>query len=153
MPGLNAIGNLLSAVKTVEENMVNGTYVRSAVKEHESVIIERNVEQLYEFGINSLGIYIDTYAPYTPYTIRLKTEKGQPTDRVTLRDTGAFHRSFIVETGPEEFYITATDPKTEELVQKYGGRIFGLLEQNKIEISHTYLYPSVMKQVNKILFS
>lgn len=153
MPGLNAISALLSAVETVERSMADGTYIRKAVQENTDKIKELNVEQLYDFGINSLGISIDTYAPYTPYTVRLKNEKGQPTDRVTLRDTGDFHRSFEVVVGPTEFYITATDSKTDALVEKYGEKIFGLIPQNKIELAQKYLYPTVMTEINKELFS
>lgn len=153
MPGLNAISALLSAVETVERSMVDGTYVRRAVQENTDKIVELNVEQLYEYGINSLGISIDTYAPYSPYTIRVKNEKGQPTDRVTLRDTGDFHKSFEVVVGPVDFYITATDYKTDMLVERYGEKIFGLIPQNKIELTQKYLYPAVMTEINKELFS
>ena len=153
MPGLNAISALLSAVETVERSMVDGTYVRRAVQENTDKIVELNVEQLYEYGINSLGISIDTYAPYSPYTIRVKNEKGQPTDRVTLRDTGDFHKSFEVVVGPVDFYITATDYKTDMLVERYGEKIFGLIPQNKIELAQKYLYPTVMTEINKELFS
>ena len=153
MPGLNAISALLSAVETVERSMVDGTYVRRAVQENTDKIVELNVEQLYEYGINSLGVSIDTYAPYSPYTIRAKNEKGQPTDRVTLRDTGDFHKSFEVVVGPVDFYITATDYKTDMLVERYGEKIFGLIPQNKIELAQKYLYPAVMTEINKELFS
>ena len=153
MPGLDAISALLSAVETVERSMADGTYVRKAVQENTDKIIELNVEQLYEYGINSLGISIDTYAPYSPYTIKVKNEKGQPTDRVTLRDTGAFHKSFEVVVGPVDFYITATDYKTDMLIEKYGEKIFGLIPQNKTELAQKYLYPAVMTEINKELFS
>lgn len=153
MPGLNAISVLLSAVETVERNMMDGTYVRRAVQENTDKIIELNVEQLYEYGTNSLGISIDTYAPYSPYTVRVKKEKGQPTDRVTLRDTGDFHKSFEVVIGPVGFYITATDYKTNMLIEKYGEKIFGLIPQNKIELAQKYLYPAVIVEINKELFS
>lgn len=153
MPGLNAIANLISAVETVEMNMLDGVYVKKAVEENTEKIVEMNVEQLYDFGINALGISIDTYAPYSPYTVRVKTEKGQPTDRVTLRDTGDFHKSFEVVVGPTDFYITATDYKTADLVEKYGERIFGLIPQNKTELARKYLYPIVIKEIRQSLFS
>ena len=152
MPGLNAISSLISAVQTVERNMVDGSYPGQAVRENTSKIIEMNVGQLNDHGVNSLGIRIDTYAPYSPYTVRVKTEKGQPTDRVTLRDTGEFHKSFEVVIDPTGFYITATDSKTNELVDKYGEKIFGLIPENKSELLHQYLYPSVLGQIRKELF-
>lgn len=152
MPGLDSILGLISAVETVERNLENGDYIRQAVGENEEKIVEMNVAQLYDWGVTSVGISINTYRPYTPYTISIKEIKGQPTDRVTLRDTGAFHRSFMVEVGPDSFYITATDPKTQDLVNKYGGKIFGLLEANRIELSRIYIGPNVMGQIHKNLF-
>lgn len=152
MPGLNAISALLSAVETVEKNMVDGTYVRRAVQENSDKIVELNVEQLYEYGINSLGISIDTYAPYSPYTIRVKNEKGQPTDRVTLRDTGDFHKSFEVVVGPVDFYITATDYKTQDLIDKYGAKIFGLTEENRQEVAVKYVLPVVTEEIKREIF-
>ena len=46
-------------------------------------IIDANAEeQLFEQGINRLGVDIMDYRPYTPLTIAIKEEKGQPTNRV-----------------------------------------------------------------------
>lgn len=52
-------------------------------------------EQLYEQGINRLGVDIMDYAPYSPVTIEIKKALGQPTNRVTLRDEGDFESSFF----------------------------------------------------------
>jgi len=152
MPGLNAILSLMNAVKSVEENMENGTYIRNAVEDNKSTIVKYNVEQLNEYGVNSLGVSINTYAPYTLYTVSVKKEKGQPFDRVTLRDTGDFHSSFDVVINSWDFYITATDPKTTELVKKYGAAIFGLTGENKQELVLNYIRPDTIKQIRNELF-
>lgn len=152
MPGLDAILSLISAVDTVEEKLNGGEYIRNAVMENEKHIVEMNVNQLYDWGQNSLGISINTYRPYTPYTIQIKQEKNQPVDRVTLRDTGAFHESFIVVADMTEFYITATDSKTAGLIEKYGNRIFGLVEGNLVELAKIYIAPNVEGQIHKELF-
>lgn len=152
MPGLNSILGLLSAVETVERNLDDGVYVRKSLEKNKKKIVELNVEQLYEYGVNSLGIRIDTYRPYSPYTVKVKSQKGQPYDRVTLRDTGEFHRSFEVEFGPDSFYITATDWKVQDLVEKYGGRIFGLIGENKKELSEQYVVPETLKEIRQEIF-
>ena len=95
LPGLNSILGLLSTIETVERNLDDGFYTKKALEQNQQKIVELNVKQLYEYGINSLGIRIDTYDPYSPYTVRVKKEKGQPYDRVTLRDTGDFHTEFV----------------------------------------------------------
>lgn len=152
MPGLNSILGLLSTVETVERNLDDGFYTRKALEQNSQKIVELNVEQLYEYGINSLGIRIDTYDPYSPYTVRVKKEKGQPYDRVTLRDTGDFHRSFEVVFDPASFYITATDNKTQMLVERYGERIFGLTTENKKELTEKYVVSEVTKEIRRELF-
>lgn len=57
-------------------------------------------QQMYERGEDGNGKKL---RPYSRYTIRVKKSKGQPTDRTTLRDTGAFHSSIIV-TGYRDYY-------------------------------------------------
>lgn len=64
-------------------------------------------ERLYEQGIYSTGEQIITYSANTPSvysatTQDIKREKGQPSDRVTLRDTGAFYKSFNLQ--PKQTY-------------------------------------------------
>jgi len=152
VPGLNSILGLLSTVETVERNLNDGFYTKKALEKNKEKIVELNVEQLYDYGINSLGIRIDTYDPYSPYTIRVKKEKGQPYDRVTLRDTGDFHKSFEVVFDPASFYITATDGKTQMLVERYGERIFGLTAENRKELTEQYVIPEVAKEIRQELF-
>lgn len=151
MPGLNSILDTITSLQKVELGLLDGTYIKKAVEEKKEDIVEMNVSQLYDEGVNRLGIAISTYAPYAPRTIQLKTKKGQPTDRVTLRDTGAFHKSFTLEIGPVGFYITATDYKTQELVDKYGANIFGLTSDNLAALSYE-LFPLVMQQIDKEIF-
>lgn len=97
---------------------------------HESDIIELNTEkQLFEKGIDSAGKKITP--PYRPLTIRMKRAKGQPTNRVTLQDTGAFHRSFYLTKGKDFVEINARDPKTKKLLVKYGEDVKGLTPDSR----------------------
>lgn len=86
--------------------------------------------QLYEQGINGRGREIMSYAPYRPSTIKRKIKKGQPTNRVTLRDTGKFHGSMFLVVDEDGFYITSDDEKTKYLIKKYGDEIFRLTNEN-----------------------
>ena len=90
-----ALENLLQKVRTVRENIPN--YIKEAVANSSEAIIDANVSQLYDKGINRLGVSIMDYAPYTPATVAIKRAKGQPTNRVTLRDTGDFHNDFFIK--------------------------------------------------------
>lgn len=107
------------------------------IRDKEDVIVSAIADdQLYRRGINGRGEKIMDYMPYTPRTIQNKKRKSQPTTRVTLRDTGAFHESMYVIFDSEGFYITASDEKTQDLVEKYGEEIFRLTDKNFTIRSH-----------------
>src|SRR5574344_2026493 len=66
--------------------------LKDEIMKHEDVIVQMVArDQLYEQGVEGRGISIMDYQPYTARTIKIKQKKGQPYDRVTLRDTGEFH--------------------------------------------------------------
>lgn len=90
-------------------------------------------DQLFGSGSDSLG---DALTPdYASFTIDQKRFLGQPTDRVTLRDTEAFHNSFFMDASSFPVRIDATDSKTSELKQKYGEDIFGLDQDSQSEFN------------------
>ena len=59
---------------------------------------------------------------YSDLTISIKKEKGQPTDRVTLYDTGDYFRSMRTDVSANAVITTASDEKAENLRKKYGTR-------------------------------
>jgi hypothetical protein len=69
-----------------------------------------------------------------------KRKKGQPTDRVTLKDTGDFYSSFQVLPFKGGFIIDA-DPIKEDtnLFDRYGEDILGLNDENLQLIIKFYL--------------
>jgi len=85
-------------------------------------------EQMFKQGKRADGAAITP--PYTAFTKGIKQQKGQPTNRVTLRDTGAFHKSVSVQWRNTEFLMVASDPKTPDLVRKYSPEILGLSDDS-----------------------
>ena len=85
--------------------------------------------QLFDEGSDAKGNLLTP--DYTDVTIFLKRQAGQPTNRVTLRDTEAFHNSFFMDASTFPVRIDATDSKTSELKGKYGNDIFGLDEESQ----------------------
>lgn len=145
---------LVKVIAQVKRDMDRNVYIIDSIKKNEDDIIALNAqEQLYEQGINALGVKISDYAPYSPYTVQIKREKGQPVDRVTLRDTGEFHSSFhiIYERDGESFSIAARDPKSRELEERYGDDILGLTEPNFLEVRY-YVYEDVLESLNKKIY-
>lgn len=155
MAGLQTIEDLRQRVNTLNAGLTSGLFVREIIDDAETTafIIECNAQkQLYEQGINNLGVSIADYMPYAPLTISIKEAKGQPTDRVTLRDEGDFEDSFYLEVNNTQFEIKASDFKTEDLIKKYGRQILGLTTENISELIWYYIYPDLQAQTKKILY-
>ena len=122
------------------------------VRSKEDVIVSAIAnDQLYRRGINGRGKKIMDYAPYAARTIKNKKRKGQPTTRVTLRDTGAFHESMYVVFDSEGFYITASDEKTQDLVEKYGEEIFRLTDKNFTRIIRSHIRKELVKRLKQVI--
>jgi len=96
-----------------------------SMQETKQVFMQWQQEQL-NAGKKKGGGQIKPF--YKPATITIKKKKGQPTDRVTLRDTGFFYDSIflVVHKGNETFNVVSSDTKAPRLLDKYGDSIFGL---------------------------
>ena len=109
--------------------------INAAVRFNEEEILALNTEnQLFDRGIDSWPRKIEPR--YAPRTIRDKQDKRQPTDRITLRDTGEFHGNFkisynkdSIQFGARPTFRNGTD-LTEHLKERYGELIFGLTPVN-----------------------
>lgn len=146
---MNQIEELIAKIIELRDNI--NDYIRLEVIEDEAFICDMNSEnQLFEKGITREGIKINSYAPYSKNTIAVKITKGQPTNRVTLRDTEEFHASFVVYADDTKFFIDAKDWKTNKLVEKYGEEIFGLTDENINELIWEYIYPALMNKVRNL---
>lgn len=154
MAGLQSIIDLKNRVITFNEGLVSGMYIQRIIMDNEAYIVDLNAQdQLYEEGINRLGVSIMDYAPYRPLTIAIKEQKGQPTNRVTLRDTGNFESSFYLEVSDKQFEVKASDWKTETLIKKYGRQILGLTDDNISSLIWDYTYPDLIEKAREVILN
>lgn len=150
---MGKIDDLLKRVVQFNDELTSGRLMQKIIWDNEAYIIDMNAEeQLFEQGVNRLGVSIMDYAPYSPVTIAIKEAKGQPTNRVTLRDTGDFEASFFLEVGDKQFEIKASDFKTEDLIKKYGRQILGLTDENIAALIWQYIFPDLMKKAKNVLY-
>lgn len=150
---MGKIDDLLKRVVKFNDELTSGRLVQKIIWDNEAYIIDMNAEeQLFEQGVNRLGVSIMDYAPYSPVTIAIKEAKGQPTNRVTLRDEGDFQSSFYLEVGDKQFEIKASDFKTEDLIKKYGRQILGLTDENIAILIWQYIYPDLMDEAKKQIY-
>lgn len=149
---VDRINELRARAAELLDGLLSGDLAGQAVEASEAEITAMNTrDQLYERGVNSLGVKIADYAPYSDFTAAMKEAAGQPHDRVTLRDTGDFHRSFRVEAGPRQFRIAAADPKAGRLKRKYGARVIGLTADNRDILAWEHIYPHMMEEARRLL--
>jgi len=105
--------------------------------------------QLFDYGEDARGVQLAAVGGgYAPSTIRIKARKGQPTSRVTLKDTGDFYKSFDVQIKPNaDFSITSDSIKNGvDLHKRWGENIEGLQPEN-IVLVMDYLEKEFYKNV------
>ena len=93
--------------------------------------------QLFDMGEDGEGRELATVSPiggYAPTTIRIKARKGQPSNRVTLKDTGAFHKTFEVLVKPNASFSIDADTIKDgtDLQDRWGSEIVGLQDENVV---------------------
>lgn len=126
--------------------------LEEVIREKEDVIISAVVDdQLFRRGVNGNDVKIWSYAPYTASTVKNKIWKGQPATRVTLRDTGAFHKSVYLVYDTNGFYLTSDDKKAEDLRKKYGNEIFRLTDKNLKRILDVHIRRELVKRLKQQL--
>jgi hypothetical protein len=118
--------------------------IKKLVKESEPEIIEMNQEQMFA-GFRSDDSSISP--EYTSYTKKLKAKRNQPTDRVTLKDTGSFYKLMKLDG----MKVISTDEKFDSLKSKYGDSIMGLDKTDISKLTDDKLNPGITAAFQAIL--
>jgi hypothetical protein len=131
---LDRVINRLKRMSKVDATPIIQSILQDAeLQKH--IIYLNTIDQLFEKGEDSLGRKLeDVGGSYSPYTIMKKLEKGQPFDRVTLKDTGEYYDSYrIVAPSGADYIMIITNPIKEgkNIEQEWGGYIVGLNQENK----------------------
>ncbi len=149
-----SIRNLAWRLRKFDE--ILGEFLVQEIKNHSEEIVSLVTQkQLYEKGINGKNIEIMSYRPYKPSTIKYKSKKGQPTNRVTLKDTGKWYSSLSVEFDVDGFFITSlTDNvKSGFLRKKYGDEILRLTNEDLNIVIRQYIRPALEEKLKAYLQS
>jgi len=134
-------------VKNVRDNIPDQTI--GIVKRNESEILDLNRRsQLYDKGINSLGLDLK---PYAFFTIQIKQLLGQPFDRTTLNYSGSFYRGFKINVNDMTLSFDSDDSKTNDLIGKYGRNIFGLTTENQNKLNYEIIQPELLEYIAQYL--
>jgi hypothetical protein len=122
--------------------------VADTVRDNTAFLEDANTAQLAT-GKDSDGA--DIVPEYADLTIALKQVKGQPTDRVTLRDEGDFYTSIVARLGGNQFEMVATDAKAPALLEKYGEQVLGIPDATLEEFRQDYVKPDLQQKTREIL--
>jgi len=116
-------------------------------KETQEFLIFVLQEQLFQSGEDGKGVPIGMYSPFT---ITIKKRKGQPTDRVTLKDTGDFYDSYIIKPFNGGFTIDADGEKEDKnLFDIYGDDIL-LPNQESLDLIAEYYEEQLIEYIKKL---
>lgn len=144
---MQAVENIARAFERLQSDLPK-IFV-DVMRDNAAYIEDLNISQL-EQGIDSEGQRITP--PYSVITKQIKRAKRQPYDRVTLKDTGDFHRSLFLTGGRDAFFqIGSSDDKAEKLQRKYGKDILGLNEQSRQEVIEEILLPEMLIKIRQQL--
>lgn len=131
--------------KTTKE--LEGVVKKSILKNKTKILgIIRN--RLYQTGVDGNGKKLRP--AYSQYTILKKKNKKpkQRTSHVTLRDTGNFYKSMIIEVVGNDLVINATAYTYPLLKDKYGPDILKLSDNELNFIIDSFIEPDVNKFLN-----
>lgn len=122
--------------------------VEDTVRDNTAFLEDANTDQLAQ-GKDSTGQPITP--EYADLTRTIKQLKGQPTDRVTLRDEGDFYTGIVARLGGKQVELVGTDPKTAALEEKYGPDIIGLPDAALEEFRQDYVKPDLQQKTRETL--
>jgi len=140
------LNDLKSTVEMLEKTI--NSSIQESITQNNQVILElQTQEQMYQ-GKDSKGI--DIKPAYADSTIKIKRRKRQPTDRVTLFDTGAFYNSLEIIAGQNDAIIRTIISYSVFLVDKYAD-ILGLDEESWTKFLENYTIPTIKKNFDDII--
>jgi hypothetical protein len=121
--------------------------VKMAFKKYDFVVLDYLTnKQWFREGEKSDGKKMKP--KYKAITIKLKKKKGDPYDRVTLKDTGTLYKSIDLIVGERALLMQVNVDYYAALEKKYGSKIAGIQEKFLQEFCDNYILPLIEKNIN-----
>lgn len=149
---MESLNEVISLLNFDILSLLDEVFKQSDVKK---TMIEFNQDQLQE-GKDALGQIITTIggSPYRLYTIHIKKKKGQPTNKVTLYDTGEFYKTFKVKINSNSYEIIADfDKQDGSILDNFSSKFdfLGLDDESLNELAFEVIYPKLSAILRKKL--
>jgi len=136
----------LTILKKLESIDVTEAARVSITNTKDYAVAQQKLQLFQGIGADDLKII----PSYSKKTIAIKITKGQPIDRVTLRDTGAFYQGIRIDVVGEVIRTDSVDEKSQDLQGRYGGEIFGMGTNYRTRYVKILL-PEFIKQIRSKL--
>ncbi len=121
--------------------------VKEAIRRYDFVILDYLTnKQWFQKGQKLDGKIIKP--AYSRITVSIKQKKGDPYDRVTLRDTGRLYNSIEIIAGDRAAIARISVPYFEGLQKKYGDKILGIQDIFIVDFAENYVLPLLTKNIN-----
>ena len=125
---------------------------------NEQFIAAQVRDRLTEKGEDAYGKKLKTYKAkggnvYSDMTMRMKQIAGLPATKVTLRDSGDFHKSFELKLQKDLFNIEGDSVKDDGMIEDNIGpldKILTLSQQEKNNVVNE-IRPQYIQQVRKVI--
>jgi len=123
--------------------------IQESVNKNKDVLKTMQTEQQMFAGQTATEEKIKPF-PYAKSTINYKKRLGQPTDRITLKDTGDFYNSIEIEAKTDDFVISTQISYSIYLVEKYAD-ILGITDTNLNTFVNNYTLPVIKQNFDDII--
>ena len=126
------LGDLMERSKALSQREI-WFYVFSDMKFKTKVLDFIRIDQLFEQGVNEDDQVIGRYSEITEMVYNPEKVAGSP---YTLKDSGDFYKSFMMEVLPDGIIINADGIKDDgtDLLERFTNKILGLTDESKIKL-------------------
>jgi hypothetical protein len=126
------LGDLMERTMHISQREI-WFYVFSDMKFKTKVLDFIRIDQLFEQGVNEDDQVIGRYSIVTETVYNPEKVAGSP---YTLKDTGDFYKSFMMEVLPDGIIINADGIKDDgtDLLERFTNKILGLTDESKIKL-------------------
>jgi len=126
------LGDLMERSKALSQREI-WFYVFSDMKFKTKVLDFIRIDQLFEQGVNEDDQVIGRYSIVTETVYNPEKVAGSP---YTLKDSGDFYKSFMMEVLPDGIIINADGIKDDgtDLLERFTDKILGLTDESKIKL-------------------
>lgn len=136
-------------IKLKKMKLAVNNSIQASINGNKTDLLQDQTQQ-FDKGKDAFNVsFIPSYATSTK---KIKQKKGQPTDRVTLKDTGEFYDSLDIQANKTQATISSSSDHYKYLVAHYKtNKILGIQRGNMKVFLIENTIPEIEKQFKAIL--